>query len=169
MRVLYLGLRLVTDFVFFLNLLFVCFSCFLIVLLFYKFYIAIINHKQVLCLARKNDSLMILQYSYILIIIFITKGERKKWKKTKKWWTFTAHNGNSNHHLQPLLRVPLVFLLLMCHTDLSSFSDRGHSSSEREESVSNARCHITVNGNNSTFVVFASDRIHRFCTLSILL
>lgn len=154
----------------FLNLLFVCFSCFLIVLLFYKFYIAIINHKQVLCLARKNDSLMILQYSYILIIIFITKGERKKkWKKTKKWWTFTAHNGNSNHHLQPLLRVPLVFLLLMCHTDLSSFSDRGQSSSEREESVSNARCHITVNDNSSTFVVFASDRIHRFCTLSILL
>lgn len=83
MRVLYLGLRLVTDFVFF-NLLFVCFSCFLIVLLFYKFYIAIINHKQVLCLARKNDSLMILQYSYILIIIFITKGERKKMKENKE-------------------------------------------------------------------------------------
>lgn len=169
MRVLYLGLRLVTDFGFFLNLLFVCFSCFLIVLLFYKFYIAIINHKQVLCLARKNDSLMILQYSYILIIIFITKGERKKNERKQR------NDGHLQHIMATLTIIYnlcfefLVFLLLMCHTDLSSFSDRGHSSSEREESVSNARCHITVNGNSSTFVVFASDRIHRFCTLSILL
>lgn len=66
---------------------------FLIILLFYKLYIAIINHKQVLCLARKNDSLMILQYSYILIIIFIIKG---RWcKKENWWWTWTAHNGIS--------------------------------------------------------------------------
>lgn len=78
MRVLYLGLWLVTDFFsYFPN-----FSCFLIILLFYKLYIAIINHKQVLCLARKNDSLMILQYSYILIIIFIIK--EKKCKKENK-------------------------------------------------------------------------------------
>lgn len=90
MRVLYLGLWLGTDF-FFLNVF--PFFMFLIVLLFYKLYIAIINHKQVLCLARKNDSLMILQYSYILIIIFIIKG---RWcKKENWWWTWTAHNGIS--------------------------------------------------------------------------
>lgn len=35
------------------------------------FYIAILNHKQVLSLAKKNDSLMILQYSYIFIIAII--------------------------------------------------------------------------------------------------
>lgn len=48
---------------------------------FYKLYIAIINHKQVLCLARKNDSLMILQYSYILIIIFIIKEKKMQERK----------------------------------------------------------------------------------------
>lgn len=46
--------------------------------LFYKLYISIINHKQVLSLARKNDPLMILQYSYILLTIFITKENKCK-------------------------------------------------------------------------------------------
>lgn len=78
MRVLYLGLWLVTDF---FCTHFLHFSCFLIILIFYKFYIAIINHKQVLWLARKNDSLMILQYSYILIIFII---KEKKCKKENK-------------------------------------------------------------------------------------
>lgn len=110
MRVLYLGLWLGTDF-FFLNLF--PFFMFLIVLLFYKLYIAIINHKQVLCLARKNDSLMILQYSYILIIIFIIKG---RWcKKENWWWTWTAHNGISkssftNSHLFFILCVTMICL-----------------------------------------------------------
>lgn len=39
--------------------------------LLFCFYIAILNHKQVLSLAKKNDSLMILQYSYIFIIAII--------------------------------------------------------------------------------------------------
>lgn len=70
-------------FFFFQNFFFLFFLMFLIIFkLFYKLYIAIINHKQVLCLARKNDSLMILQYSYILIIIFIIKGKKDARKKT---------------------------------------------------------------------------------------
>lgn len=103
MRVLYLGLWLGTDFFLFLNLF--PFFMFLTVLQFYKLYIAIINHKQVLCLARKNDSLMILQYSYILIIIFIIKG---RWCKKEK--TGDGHGqhimASQSHHLQ----TPISFL-----------------------------------------------------------
>lgn len=65
---------------------------------FYKLYIAIINHKQVLCLARKNDSLMILQYSYILIIIFIIK--RKEMQERKQ--------GNDGH-----LQHTMAFLVII--------------------------------------------------------
>lgn len=168
MRVLYLGLWLVTDFVFFkssFRLFFVFFNRFAFLQVLHCHY-----QSQASSMPSKEEWFTYDTTVFLHLNNHIHNQRReKKWKKTKKWWTFTAHNGNSNHHLQPLLRVPLVFLLLMCHTDLSSFSDRGHSSSEREESVSNARCHITVNGNSSTFVVFASDRIHRFCTLSILL
>lgn len=92
---------------------------FLMVLQFYKLYTAIINHKQVLCLARKNDSLMILQYSYILIIVFIIKG---RWCKLKK----ETGDGDGQHNMasQSLhLQTPISFFFLLRHTDLSfSFS-----------------------------------------------
>lgn len=46
--------------------------------------------------------------------------KRNARKKTRKWWTFTARNGISSHHLQPLFR--FLFLFLMCHTDLSLYT-----------------------------------------------
>lgn len=36
--------------------------------------------------------------------------KRNARKKTRKWWTFTAHNGISSHHLQPLFQ----FLFFWC-------------------------------------------------------
>lgn len=100
-----LGLRLVTDFFphFFHN-----FSRFLIILFFYKLYIAIINHKQDLCLSRKNDSLMILQYSYILVISHI---KEKKCKKEKQ---------RNDGHLQHIM-ASLVIIYNLCSDFLFLF------------------------------------------------
>lgn len=99
---------------------------FLIILLFYKLYIAIINHKQVLCLARKNDSLMILQYSYILVIIFIIKGRRCK--KENKWWTWTAHNGISKSSFTNSVSISFFFFFLcvtlICRYPLRAATER---------------------------------------------
>lgn len=106
---------------FFFLFVFLNFSGFLIILLFYKLYIAIINHKQFLCLARKNDSLMILQYSYILIIIFIIK----QWKEMQE-----KKQGNDGHLQHVMASLVIMynlwfdfFLFLMCHTDLSQSGD----------------------------------------------
>lgn len=68
--------------------------------------------------------------------------KRNARKKTRKWWTFTAHNGISSHHLQLLFW--FLFPFLMCHTDLSLSSERGHSSSEWKESISKSHYQITL-------------------------
>lgn len=102
---------------------------FLIILLFYKLYIAIINHKQVLCLARKNDSLMILQYSYILVIIFIIKGRRCK--KENMWWTWTARNGISKSSFTNSVSISFFLFFPLCHIDLSLSSESSYGAESR--------------------------------------
>lgn len=105
MRVLYLGLWLVTLFkTFFLH-----FSSFLIILLFYKLYIAIINHKQRSMPSKEEwftyDTTVFLHLNNHIH----NKRKEMQERKTRKWWTFTARNGISSHHLQPLFR--FLFLL----------------------------------------------------------
>lgn len=170
MRVLYLGLWLVTDF---FKMYFLCFLHFLIIFLFFfiPVYIAIINHKQFLCLARKNGSLMILQYSYILIIIFIVKENKCK-KENIEMIRHLQHT-MASCHLQPL--VQFHFSFMMCHTDLSVLRE-GYNHSERGKKKKS----LNLNPSNNcrpwpvpdSLLVFTSHPIknptkYYFCTLSV--
>lgn len=113
MRVLYLGLWLVTDF--FSTCFFLHFSSFLIILLFYKLYIAIINHKQ--RSMPSKEEWFTYDTTVFLHLINHIHNQRKEMqeRKTRKWWTFTARDGISGHHLQPRFSPVMLFF----HTDLS--------------------------------------------------
>lgn len=72
---------------------------------FYKLYIAIINHKQVLCLS-KEEWFTYDTTAFLHLINHIQN--QKKMQERKKWWTLTAHHGTSSHHLQIAFFPPLV-------------------------------------------------------------
>lgn len=74
---------------------------------FYKLYIAIIDHKQVLCLSK--EEWFTYDTTSFLHLINHIQNQKKRCKK-KKWWTQTAHHGISSHHLQTFS----LFLFLLC-------------------------------------------------------